>query len=497
MSVGLPPRAAPRPAPAARRTVEVAADGLPLPRIARTTTLANLSTVASIAMSLGMFAAAPLRGRTDEVVAALFALAVSVGLGLRVSRAGRAARALPVLAAFGWTIQLFAVLVYYYTEIALDAASYHGLAARYASGAEPLVWPESNWGVEGIAATLSLVYRVTGPSMLLGFTIFGAMGLTGKLLVARALLDVRDVLGDGGEIAAVLLVLLPSLNLWLASISKESIAVLGIGLVVGGLIRRGRPPNPVMMAAGLLLIGVVRAHIALLLSAAVVAYQVLTIALPRRQGGGRILPLIAGGVLAAGSLVAAAAYLGTGTGVGELEARRLQLSTVADPGDSNIAPTPITSPAQIPPALANVLLRPYPWEAYSLTTRAQAAENVLLVVGLGWLAAQGRRRRRNPQRGADALRLRAMRLFGSAYVGGFVFAFSITYNLGLVSRQRAQMWLPAAVLIATAFAHVGRGAAAGPHQAVPPRSRPGTDAPPGRALAPRPTGPRWAPPRRR
>jgi hypothetical protein len=460
MSVGVPPRTSPR--AVVRRPVELAADGLPLPRVARTTAVANLSTAASIAMSLGMFAAAPLRGRPDEIIAGVFALAVSIGLGLRVSRAGRAARALPVLAALGWAIQLFAVLVYYYTEIALDAAAYHGLAARYASGAEPLIWPEANWGVEGIAATLSLVYRVTGPSMLLGFALFGAMGLAGKLLVARALLDVRDVLGDGGEAGAVLLVVLPSLNIWLAAISKESIAVLGIGLVAGGLIRRGRPPNAVMMAAGLVSIAIVRAHIALLLSAAVVAYQVITVALPRRQGGGRVLPLIAGGILAAGSLVTAAAYLGTGTGIDELEARRLELSTLSDVGGSNVTAAPITSPAQIPPALANVLLRPYPWEAYNLTTRAQAAENVLLITGLVWLAAQGRRRRRNPQVGANALRLRAMRLFGSAYVGGFIFAFSVTYNLGLVSRQRAQLWLPAAVLIATAFARVGRGPGAAP-----------------------------------
>ena len=460
MSVGLPPRAPTLRGEVKRShgpTVELAADGLPLPRVARTTMVANLATAASLAMGLAVFAAAPLRGRPDEIIAGVFVLAVSVVLGLRVSRAGRRDRALPVIAALGWAIQLASVLIYYYTEIALDAASYHGLAARYASGAEPLVWPEANWGVEGIAATLSLIYRVTGPSMLLGFAIFGAMGLAGKLLVARALLDSRDVLGQGGEAGAVLLVVLPSLNIWLAAISKESIAILGIGLVVGGLIRRGRPPNPLMMAAGLALIAVVRAHIALLLSAAVVAYQVLTIALPRRQGGGRILPLVAGGALAAASLVAAAAYLGTGTAVEELEARRLQLSTVADVGGSNVAPAPITSPAQIPPALANVLLRPYPWEVYNLTTTAQAVENVALLAGLVWLTAQGRRRRRNPQSGASGLRVRAMRLFGAAYVSGFIFAFSVTYNLGLVSRQRAQMWLPAIVLIATAFVHVGRG----------------------------------------
>lgn len=494
MSVGVPPRM-----PVARGSVgqrriqgvELAADGLPLPRVARTTVIANLATATSLAMGLAVFAAAPLRGRPDEIVAGVFVLAVSVALGLRVSRAGRRARALAVIAALGWAIQLAAVLIYYYSEIALDAASYHARAARYASGIDPLIWPEANWGVEGISATLSLVYRITGPSMLLGFSIFGAMGLAGKLLVARALLDSRDVLGQGGEAGAVLLMVLPSLNIWLAAISKESIAILGIGLVVGGLIRRGRPPNPLMMAAGLALITVVRAHIALLLSAAVVAYQVLTIVLPRRQGGGRILPLVAGGVLAAASLVAAAAYLGTGTGIEDLEARRLQLSTLADAGASNVTPQPITSPAQIPPALANVLLRPYPWEAYNPTTTAQAVENVALVAGLVWLAAQGRRRRRNPQVGASGLRVRAMRLFGTAYVSGFVFAFSVTYNLGLISRQRAQMWLPAIVLIATAYVHVGRGG--GPNAMRPAVRRAGASTAAARGLGDGPPSPHRRP----
>ena len=482
MSVGIPPRAAPRPAATARPT-ELASDGLPLPRIARTTAAANLATAASLAMSLGMFAAAPLRGRPDEIAAGVFALAVSVALGLRVSRTGRRSRALPTIAAVGWSVQLLSVLVYYYTDVAQDARSYHGLAARYASGAQPLVWPETNWGVEGIAATLSLLYRVTGPSMLLGFSVFAVMGLVGKLLVARALLDARDVLGAGGEAAAVMLVLLPSLNFWLAAISKESIAILGIGLVVGGLIRRGRPPDPFMLAIGLALIAVVRAHIALLLSAAVVGYQVLTIALPRRHGGGRILPLVAGGALAAASLVAAAAYLGTGTDLGDLDDRRIALSAISDPGGSNITPAPITSPAQIPPALANVVLRPYPWETYNLTTTAQAVENAMLIVGLVWLAAQGRRRRRNTQSGAAALRVRAMRLFGAAYLGGFIFAFSITYNLGLLSRQRAQLWLPVAVLLATSFTHLGRGGtgpASGPVRRV---SRPPVSGTPGRPVA--------------
>ena len=108
-----------------------------------------------------------------------------------------------------------------------------------------------------------------------------------------------------------------------------------------------------------------------------------------------------------------------------------------------------------------MILRPTLFEAYNLVTFAQAVESTLLTVALLWLLAQGRRRARNPRRGADALQIRAIRAFGLAYTSGFIFAFSITYNLGLVSRQRAQMWLPAMLLLATALVHVVRGPVGG------------------------------------
>jgi hypothetical protein len=423
------------------------------------TSTSNAATAASVLLSIGMIGVAPIRDRPDELIGGLFALTVSVLLGARVTRSARASRTQPILATLGWALQLGAIAIYYYSDFARDAALYHTRAAQYASGAQALVWPETNWGNEGISAALSLVYRVTGPSMLLGFVLFGAMGLAGKLLVARVLIEHRDVLGRGSEVGAVLVVLLPSLNLWLGAISKEGLVVLGTGLFISGLIRRRRPPSVLMMVIGLALITLVRAHVALLLSASAIAYLVFTVVLPRRQGGGRVFPLAAGAALTIVALVAAAAYLGTEATVGELDERRVELSQAADPGRSNVEVRAITSPAQIPAGVANVLLRPFPWEARGLASAAQATENVLMVIGLAWLAAQGRRRRQNTQTRASALRVRAIRLFGGVYLIGFTFAFSITYNLGLASRQRAQLWLPAMVLLATAFVHVRRGGA--------------------------------------
>lgn len=434
----------------------LAADGLPLPRVARAGVLATIVSAMSVSSGVGVFIAAQFRGRPDETVGGVLIVIVSVLLGMRASSARTAARAVPTLAVLGWGAQLAALLYYYYADVARDANLYHQLATRYATGQQRFVLPEANWGSEAIAGVLSLVYRVTGSSMLLGFVVFALLGLLGKLLVARALLEARDVLGPGGEFGALFVLLLPSLNFWLAAITKESVAVLGIGTVIGALIRRGRQPSTIQIAVGLVLIALVRAHVALLMAGAVVTFLSLVIALPRRQGGRRVLPFIAAGAFLAAALVVAAAYLGTGATLDDFEARRLELAGLADPGASNIAPVPVTRLADVGPAVANVLLRPYPWEAYSPTTVAQALENVFLVTVTAVLLARGSARRRFPQVGPEALRVRAIRAFGTVYTVGFVFAFSITYNLGLISRQRAQLWLPLTCLLATGFVHVAR-----------------------------------------
>lgn len=470
----------------AQRTGRVLADdGLPLPRVARATFVTTVVSVLSVSSGVGVFIASLFRDRPDEAVGGVLIVVVGVALGMRMSSSRPEGRALPALAVIGWGAQLVALLYYYFTGIAQDANAYHQLATRYATGQQRFVVPETNWGAEGIAGLLSLVYRVTGPSMLLGFVVFALLGFAGKFLVARALLASRDALGPGGEAGALFILLLPSLNFWLAAITKESVAVLGIGIVIGALIRRGRAPNLLLIAIGLSTIALVRAHVALLAAAAVVVFLSLILVLPREQGGRRALPLLGSGLLFAAALVVAAAYLGTDTTLGDFEARRLELAGLSDPGGSNITPVPITRPDQVAPAVSNVLVRPYLWEASSSTAFAQALENVVALVLVFSLITQAHRRRRNPRTGSDALRVRAIRAFGTLYTVGFVFAFSITYNLGLISRQRAQLWLPLGCLLATGFVHIQRTA---PRIAVRTR-RPGRTAHFGEG---QPAGPRHA-----
>jgi glutathione S-transferase len=101
---------------------------------------------------------------------------------------------------------------------------------------------------------------------------------------------------------------------------------------------------------------------------------------------------------------------------------------------------------------------------------AQALESTLLAVLLVWIVRQGRRRRQHRRTGFDAVQVRAIRMFGWAYTAAFIYTFSgIAYNLGLISRQRAQLWMPLLLVLAAALVRTDRRAPSGP---TPERSEP-------------------------
>ena len=74
-----------------------------------------------------------------------------------------------------------------------------------------------------------------------------------------------------------------------------------------------------------------------------------------------------------------------------------------------------------------------------------------------WLITQRGRRRREMLTGADAVQLRAIRWFGWFYSASFIYAWSgVSYNLGLISRQRTHVWMPLLLVLATSLASTRR-----------------------------------------
>jgi hypothetical protein len=214
----------------------------------------------------------------------------------------------------------------------------------------------------------------------------------------------------------------------------------------------------VSIVAGLAIVTLVRAHVTLLLAAAVMVYLFFAFQLPKRRGGRRLWLLALGLLVVFGGLVYGARYLGA-DGLGGLEDVRIAESGRTSEGGSTIATRPIRTPLDIPLGVYTLLFRPTLWEFFSLITFAQALESALLAVLLVWIVRQGRRRRQHRRTGFDAVQVRAIRMFGWAYTAAFIYTFSgIAYNLGLISRQRAQLWMPLLLVLAAALVRTDRRA---------------------------------------
>jgi hypothetical protein len=428
--------------------------------------------VVAVVLGFVILGLALLRDRPDELIAGAFVIVAALGLGAWVMNAEPGSRTRPTLAAVGWAVQVAASMIYYYSDFALDAASFHGTATRVAASGEAIVFPSRNWGTEGVLLLLSSIYRVTGASMLLGFVVFSLAALVGKVLFAHAMLTLMPLLGRPAEWVAVGVVLLPSFVWWTAAISKEAIVILGMGVVFASLFRRGgAAPNLIGIATGLGIITIVRAHVTLLVAAAVYVYLFFAFQLPQRRGGQRAWLIVLGSMVVVGGLVFGVRYLGA-EGLGGLEDVRIDVSTRSEPGGSTIQSRPIRSPMDVPIGVFTMLFRPTLLEFFSFITFIQAVETTAFAVLLLWILNQGSRRLRNLRLGADAIQLRAIRWFGWFYTASFIYSFSgVSYNLGLISRQRAQLWMPLLLVLAASLVSVrnDRRSRWGPPQ---PRVRP-------------------------
>jgi hypothetical protein len=93
----------------------------------------------------------------------------------------------------------------------------------------------------------------------------------------------------------------------------------------------------------------------------------------------------------------------------------------------------VTSLADIPAAIGRVLFRPYPTEAHNAQAVFSSLEGVALMALLIW---------RLPRmiRGLSSLRRRPYLMFSLFFTVGFVIMFSPIFNLGILARQRSQVF---------------------------------------------------------
>lgn len=323
----------------------------------------------------------------------------------------------------------------------LDALGYleHGerLAGLYRAGQfavedlpGPLIGTSFMRGVSGV------VQAVIGPTKLGTFMVFAWMGFMGMVAFAAAF---ATAVPDGLLRRYTALVLfLPSLLYWPASVGKDAWMMLTLGVGAWGAARvlgrrRGGYPLLLLGAAGA---SMVRPHIALLL----VVAATLGYALRRRRAErpplfgplGKVAGLAA---LAVGSffvLGEVEEYFGVTADpqgveevLGETEKRTSQ-------GGSEFEAEQVDNPLELPQAAVTVLMRPFPWEAHNLPARLSSLEGVFLI---GLVMVSWRRLANLPW----LVRRSPWVALAGVYVLMFIAVFSSMGNFGILARQRVQV----------------------------------------------------------
>lgn len=290
------------------------------------------------------------------------------------------------------------------------------------------------------------VFSITGATRLGGFLVFSWFGFWGLYLFHRAF--VRAIPDGDHWRYARLVFLMPSLLFWPSSIGKEAWMCLGIGVVAyaGSRLLTGSRGGLVLLAAGSLMLGMVRPHVAVILG-----FAVLLAYVARRtpEGAsifaplGKLLVIIVLGL----GMVYAVGQLEQFFGVDEFNQQAVQ-TTLEDverrtgQGGSQFVADSSTdlNPSRLPEAFVNVMFRPFPWQVANAQSLLSATEASFL---LGILISSWRR---VLSAVASILRQPYVVLCG-VYIALFVYGFSAFSNAGILVRQRVQV-LPFVLVLA-------------------------------------------------
>lgn len=346
--------------------------------------------------------------------------------------------ALAYLAKIVASLARYAVLMVLYDGIG-DATGYHQFGIELVHAWRSLEAPPMDIGTQVVRAITGLFYVPYVPTMLGGFFIFATIAFLGQLLFYAAFR--RSVAPRRLPWYAAAVFFLPAIVYWPSSIGKESLMYLFIGLAAygaAGLFRAFRPAWLALFAVGVAGCAVIRPHIAVLLTVALV----LTLVISRwRAASGRVWRriLAIGGVaivlLVAGNLAVRWFGLDLTSGsdifnqaesvVANVEQNTAQGGSIAKGGR-------ITTPLEFPAGFLKVMFRPLPYEAHNLQALASSLEASLILVLVLWrlvpMIRNSWRIRRDPYL-----------MFAALFTLGFVVAFSSFNNLGLMARERAQV----------------------------------------------------------
>lgn len=319
-----------------------------------------------------------------------------------------------------------------------DAQRYNLYAAKHYQGwrnGEILWAAEGKLGTQMLEVITTAVYTLTGPSTIVGFMVFGSFAFWGAFLLVKAF---RIALPQGQHRRyAALVLLLPSMIYWPASIGKESWLLLFVAVTALGAAElfRGRMGwGLAWIALGIAGTALVRPHVAALVVVALLVAQLTR----KTENTPEAVFGKVGGVL----VLVVAVWLMTSQSAQFLGIDDLNLQAVSDEilwasgqtaqGGSSFTPVPLGSPLGIPAAIVTLVFRPFPWEAGNIQMLGQSLEGLVLIgmtlALLPGLKALPGLLARNPYL-----------VFALAYAFAFILAFAAFANFGILARQRVLM----------------------------------------------------------
>ncbi len=309
-----------------------------------------------------------------------------------------------------------------------------------------------------VALVLSFFYLVTGTSRWAGSVVFAWLAFGGRLLMWQALK--RAVPEADHKRYLLLLLFFPSLLYWPASIGKEALMMLALGVVSYGvallLSDKVRAGSIVVFVGGVAGLVVIRPHYgALAVMALGVGSLVGTL---RGVGGGvglrsTLVRVVALGVLLLVAVVVlsqTAKFFGgegsEGGITGALEKTVDQTTT----GGSSFDPPSVDNPANLPAGVVTVFFRPFVWEADNASTAFAALESLALLVMMvvSWRRLAG---------GMRLMLRRPYLVYVLTFSSGFIVAFSYIGNFGILARQRTVMLALMLAFLAAPPIAKGRG----------------------------------------
>jgi len=387
----------------------------------------------------------------DAVVIAMIGFIVVTNLGVWMSRPIDA-QWLPGMIAAGYLAKILASVARYLVLVIIyhgsgDAAGYHGsgvtLVEYWRSFQVP---PGMTIGTGFVDGFTGLVYVPYVPQMLGGFFMYSTLAFFGQMLMYAAFRDSAKPRRLKWYSAAIFFI--PAITYWPASLGKESLMFLGIGLAVYGaslFMRHGGVLPLLYLGAGLAFAGAIRPHV----SALILGAMATTLVIAKGKGGlglpsfQRWTAVIVIGTASLGLVAFAASEFNinlSGDIGSEVDEFVTNLEDNTAKGGSEVEGGAVSSPLDIPGAALRVLFRPLPYEAHNLQAMASALESATILLVFLWRSPKILK---NLRRSRDDPYV----IMSVVMTFGFIIMFSPFLNLGLLARERSQILPFLAVMI--------------------------------------------------